>query len=182
MPIITITTNLPEVQRAFTRFQDEMGEGCQTAVAKGVSEGREWMLARRRWKDRTGDTARATTGQVTVTRREGAEGRMDCAVEHASYLDQGTVPHIIRPKAIRGSPKASRHPGQSVRARNDIGTTRVSLRWYDAGGSPVFRKEVHHPGTTGDGFFDQGVKKCDEVMQQQIVVAFDQAERKFRGA
>lgn len=182
MPLITITTNAKDVLRALTRFQDDMGTGCQVAVKKGVREGVDEMLASRRWKDKTGDTARATRGQLTVQRREGAEGRMDCAVEHASYLKDGTVPHIIRPKAIRGSPKASRHPGQSVRALNDIGTTRISLRWYDAGGMPVFRKEVHHPGTTADSFWDKGVEQCETTMKREIEVAFIQADRKFQAA
>lgn len=163
-----ILENLPDVRRAFERARDMVSTGCVKAVTQGTAEGVAEMLAVRTWKDVSGKTRQATRGYLTTQSREGAEGIMECAVDNASYLDSGTVAHTIRPKAVRGSKKASRSPGQSVRARNDIGTTRVSLRWYDGGGQPVFRKEVHHPGTKGDGFFGKGVQKCERVMIREI--------------
>lgn len=162
--------NLGQVLNAFTRCQDEMGLACQMAVKNGTSEGAAEILSVRRWKDVTGEAAKKTRGYLTVQRREGAEGVLEMAVHYASYLDSGTVPHEIWPKAIRGTPKSKRRPGQTVRKIDDVGTTRVMLRWYEGGGTgnPVFRRMVKHPGTTGDGSFGKGVQKCERVMLREV--------------
>lgn len=167
--------NLPDVLRCFERVKDEVGDGCRQAVDKGTREGAREMLATRRWKDRSGATRAATRGYLTVARREGAEGILECANITASWLDSGTVPHVIRPKEghrFIGPLKQ----GQSRRQKGDIGTHRVALRWYDAGGSPVFRGVVHHPGTTGDGFFQRGVQKCEQVMVHEIEASVARAQ------
>lgn len=168
--------NLPDVLRAFSRATDQVGEGCRRGVTMGVREGVGEMLATKTWKDRTGNTRRATRGYVTVARREGAEGVMECLAETASWLDSGTVPHVIRPKEGHRFVGPLKE-GQSRRKKTDIGTHRVALRWYDAGGSPVFRGVVHHPGTTGDGWFARGVQKCERVMIREIELGVVQAQR-----
>lgn len=178
----TVIENVPEFARTYNRAVAKVGEGCQIGTKLGCSEGIAEVLARRKWKDRTGEARKALRGYVTnLTSDEGAEGVMEWDVDYASYLDEGTVPHTIQPKAVRGSSKSSRAPGQTVRAQNDVGTTRVMLRWYDSGGDPVFRKVVHHPGTRGDGAFGAGVQKCERVMQREIELSIPRAQAVLDG-
>lgn len=163
--IITIE-NLPEFLQTGQRVQDEVGVGCFNAVRSGSSEGIAHMLAVRKWKDVTGETRRTLRGSLTASNAFGAEGVMECASEIASYLDSGTVPHTIVPRSVSGKPRAKKVVGG--RSLPDVGTHRVMLRWYDGGGNPVFAREVHHPGTRGDGFFGAGVQKCERVMIREI--------------
>jgi hypothetical protein len=54
---------------------------------------------------------------------------------HALFVEKPTRPHLIRTKP----------PGRPARS----GKGKGALRWLGAGGRPVFREEVRHPGTSG---------------------------------
>lgn len=180
MHITCTIENLPEVERAWDRAHEEVGRGCYLAVKLGTQEAAAEALHVRHWKDRTGDSRKKVRGYVTASGRTGdgynAEGTFEAAFEHASYLDSGTIAHFIRPKAWGGTKKAAKAQGRTVRGPTDIGTHRVALRWYDAGGNPVFRREVFHPGTKGDGFFAKGVQKCERVMQREVELSVARAQ------
>jgi len=133
------------------------------------------MLQVRTWKDRTGDTRKKIRTHPSAAPPRGAESIMEVAVDHASYLDTGTKPHIIRPRSLAGKPRAKKKiSGKKV---GDVGTHRVSLRWYSSGGQPIFAKEVHHPGTSGDNFFTKGVQKCERVMVSEIELGVERAQK-----
>jgi len=153
--MVTVTfawENLQEFGNAWARATDEVARGCQRGVRLGVDEGAREAIATRKWKDRTGEARRMTRGQVTQQTREGAEGVLESAVPYASYLDSGTVPHDIYPRRA------------------------LALRWYDAGGSPVFAKRVRHPGTRGDGYFGRAVQKAERVLIREIEIGVAKAQ------
>lgn len=168
-------SNLLDFIRELGSCVNEIRGGCKKGVTKGIADGVQVMLAGKRWKDRTGETRKATRSRLVLVTREGAEGIMECAIDRASYLNSGTVPHDIRPKEgykFIGPLKS----GQSRRKKTDIGTHRVALRWYNAGGQPVFAAVVHHPGTKGDGFFDLGVERCKQVIIHEVNESVDRAQ------
>lgn len=76
----------------------------------------EFEAATSKWKNRP-----AFRGYVRVDAR-GILVSVGTQNEIFKYVDEGTVPHIIRPKNAK------------------------MLHWVSAGGEDVFAKEVHHPG------------------------------------
>lgn len=169
--------NLDEFRREWHRAEEEIGAGTVRGVTLACREGAAEALRTRRWKDRTGETAKRTRGVVEFSTHGGATGFIECAVPHASYLSEGTEPHDIYPKATRGSSVASRKPGQTVRKLSDIGTTRVSLRWYNSGGGAVFARSVRHPGTAPDPFFANAYLKAERVMLREVELGAERAQR-----
>lgn len=175
--MITVTIdNESEFRREWHRAELAIGAGTVNGVVLGVKEAAEEALRTRRWRSRTGETERNTSGVVEFTTQGGAVGYFECAVPHASFLADGTKPHDIFPKAIRGTPKSQRKPGQTVRARDDIGTTRVSLRFYNEGGVAIFRKVVHHPGTKPDAFMANGFLKAERVAVREVEIGVVNAQ------
>jgi hypothetical protein len=181
MRITTTIENLAEMLRAWGDVDQTVVAGSRAAVFKGCREGIDEMLRVRTWKDKTGKTRKAMRVTTAASPARGAEAFMEVASETASWLDSGTVPHIIRPKMHGGTKKAAKAQGRTVRGKQDVGTHRVSLRWYDGAGNAVFAKEVRHPGTKGDGFFGKGVIKCEAVMVREIEMAVDQGQKILDG-
>lgn len=76
--------------------------------------------------------------------------------ERFGWVDEGTRPHIIRPKPGRG-PKARLRFKPGFRAKsqpNSLGSF-AGQTW----GTPVFAREVHHPGTKARNFTKTIMKK-----------------------
>jgi len=178
MPALTLEIeNETEFRHAWTQATEFVTRGMQTGVERGVKEGAEEALRVRTWKDRTGDTRRAIRGFLERKPTDTVDGILECAVAHASFLDEGTEAHEIRPKEGRGF-VGPLQPGQSRRKPGDVGTHRVALRWYD-GGVVHFAKVVHHPGTKGDGFMAKAAQKVERVMIREIEVGVVNAQALF---
>lgn len=66
-------------------------------------------------------------------------------VEYAKYVNDGTPPHPIRPKAGRpGKPKAG-------------GGNKPTYLRFEVGGRIVYARQVMHPGTRAKPFLDRAV-------------------------
>lgn len=169
--------NVDEVRRAVNQAVVAIGAGTVNGVKLGVREGAEEALRTRRWKDRTGETARKTRGYVTDSGHEegNAKGVIECDVKHASFLADGTPAHEIRPRAWSRSDKVSR--SQKLRAKDDVGTNRVALRWYDAGGDVHFAAVIHHPGTKPDAFMANGYLKAERVIIREVEIGVSVAQK-----
>lgn len=176
MPIHVLLENFEQCKREWSRVEDVLAEGCQLSVERACVEGAQEALSTRRWKDRTGEAAKRTRGYIELKARGGAVGVIECKVPYASFLDSGTKPHDIYPKEGKGfvGPLPA---GQSRRDRGDVGTHRVALRWYDAGGEAHFARVVHHKGTTGDGFFARAYQKAERVIVREIEQAVLRGQR-----
>jgi len=59
----------------------------------------------------------------------------------SKYLENGTLPHQIR-------------------AKGKIFGGADMLRWFSEAGTPIFRKEVHHPGTQGKHIIANSYKEA----------------------
>lgn len=95
---------------------------------------------------KTGNLGRTIhLGAVTPTRAETI-----ASAHYAAYVEQGTRPHVIRPK----NRKALRFPA-------DAGSARLSGS-PRTGGRVRFAKRVNHPGTRAQPFMLPGAKKAIE--------------------
>lgn len=169
--------NLDECRREWHRAEMAIGDGTVRGVEFGVKEAAEEALRTRRWKNRTGNTERNTRGVVEIRVQGGAVGYFECAVAHASFLADGTVDHDIYPKAGFGTRASKRKPGQTNRKITDIGTHRVALRWYDAGGQVHFAAHVHVKGMQPDNFMANGYFKAERVIVREVEIGVSHAQQ-----
>ncbi len=79
----------------------------------------------------------------SITRRTTPKGFLVYATApYAKFVDQGTSPHAIFPKAT------------SV------------LRWFGTLGNPIFAKHAFHPGTKGSHFVSRTKEAMRQVLEQ----------------
>jgi hypothetical protein len=181
---VAVITNLEEFMRGWTAIRLNLVQGIHDGVHLGCTEGAAEALATRRWKDRTGQTRAATTGFIAERTDRGASGWIQCLVNWASFLEEGTVPHLIWPKAAWGAPISSLKPHQTRRARGKgphehiVGRGRF-LRWKDEAGDQHFARVVHHPGTAADGFIGRGVQKAERVILRELEIAAGRAQHRW---
>lgn len=110
---------------------------------------------------KTGNLGRSIhIGAVTPTRAE-----TSASADYAGYVEQGTRPHVIRPK----NRKALRWAASSGDARLS-GSPR-------SGGRVRFAKRVQHPGTRAQPFMVPGAQKAVEGagLKATVVKAWDSA-------
>lgn len=144
--------NEAEFRREWRRAEDAIGDGTVKGVDLGCKEGAAEALRARTWKDKTGEAARKTRGYLEFSVHGGAVGVIECAVPYASYLDSGTKPHEIWARKA------------------------LMLRWYDSGGTPVFAKMVHHPGTRGDGFMGKAYHQAERTVIREVEIGVAKAQ------
>jgi hypothetical protein len=101
----------------------------------------------------------------------GAYGFLTNTTPYATYIEYGTSAHDIWPKEGHGFIGPTRR-GQSRRARTDIGTRRVALR-FEIGGRIVFRRMVHHPGNAPMPFMQPASEYAGfvivRVMENEVI-------------
>jgi hypothetical protein len=171
----TVYIDTSDIEGGFRAVVAELCRGTVRGLVVGLREGGEAAVSTGRWKDRTGETRAKTKGVVDFTTQNGGAGELQSLVDHASYLDGGTRAHEIRPKAGNGE-MGPLLPGQSRRSKTDIGTHRVALRWYDAGGEVHFARVVHHPGTQATGYMAAGVQQFERTFIRELEVSVDRAQ------
>ena len=96
----------------------------------------------------TGKLEVSGISQPVLYDRVSARGGMSWPVRYASIMDEGSRPHMIRPKMGKGVTGPVR-PSQT---RRKGGKALRFLRWEGADGRPVFAREVLHPGTKAMNF------------------------------
>jgi len=128
--------NMPSVLAALSRPNVE--QHIINAVAESyVDDMHDWIDEGRAFKNQTGHLQQSIgwhpngNGKATVFTQ----------AEYAQWVEEGTRPHVIKPKDGR---KALKIPNGSV-------TSPVGPQL--AGGGYVLRRAVHHPGTSPMPFF-----------------------------
>jgi hypothetical protein len=148
--------------------------GMRRGVARGVEEGAREARARHLFKNRTGNLEKSIQGRVTgsragaPTRRRksvGSEsagdfgaveahwGVIESKLPYASYVEDGTRPHVIVPKKAR------------------------LLHWEEPQGDHHFARRVKHPGTRPLPFMAFAYVKCERVMIREIEIGVADAQR-----
>ena len=142
--------------------------GMRKGVSMGVAEGAQEARTAHRFQNRTGNLEKSIVGVVTASRTsvgaangsnrigrlkvdnldgaiDGAHfGEMRATMEYASFVENGTKPHVILPK--RGK----------------------WLAWENPQGDWHFARKVNHPGTKPYGYMAQAYLKCERVMIREV--------------
>lgn len=176
--MFTVSFDLSGIERGAAAFTRTMVAGVRNAVATAAREGAD-EARRGSFKDQTGAARKSIdTREIIAAIAPGAETRWEiaCRVPYASFLDEGTNAHEIRPKLGRGV-EGPLLPGQHRGRRAE----RAVLHWIGSGGD-VFASLVHHPGTHGTGFMGKAALKAEAVLTREVealppkaVAAFDAA-------
>lgn len=156
-----ISLDLSGFNDSVRRTKAELFRECREAAQAGAFAGRDHAKAGR-FKDRTGRLRREIVA-IPAPVVFGPEWEIVAPTPYAGFVEYGTAPHWIRPKAGYGT----RHPllpGQSRRAITDIGTHRVALRWYDSSGRVHFAAAVYHPGSRPIPFMRPAGEVAGDVM------------------
>lgn len=149
---------------------DSLPEAVSAACKAGV------IAAQPHIPIRTGKLQKSGKSRITSRNRFSTWGEMRWSKDYASFVDEGTRRHDIRPKfSGRGAPR----PGQRRRGSKDVGTTRVALRFLQ-GGETRFARVVHHPGTQGRHFSDVAKAECTAVLIKGVLQAFTVGQRALR--
>ena len=132
------------------------------AAEAGIAEAK-----RGRFRDRTGKLRREIHHTSITLSGSEVFTYLVSATPYARYVEYDTRSHWIRPKAGGGFIGPLR-AGQSRRSSGDIGTHRVALR-IPVGSGFIFRREVHHPGTTGTHYMRNGGLYASLVLREQLM-------------
>jgi hypothetical protein len=159
---------------------EELNNGMRIAVANASTEGAEEARATHVYKDQTGNLTKSTTGRLLDHGRGYANGEIVAKAKYASYVENGTAPHDIWPKAGEAT-KGPMRQGQSRRTKGDIGTDRSALRWQGSDGSTHFARMVHHPGSKEHPFMGQAYNKAARVLVRDVESSIERVRAIMEG-
>lgn len=171
--------NAAEFMGAVQALQEEIQRGCVGVVQETCLDGAEHARTVGQFKDQSGELRRSIKAFPTTRTENGAKGSFGTKLPRAGFIEGGTDPHDIRPKAGEGS-KGPLRQGQSRRAKGDIGTHRIALRWTE-GGEVRFARVVHHPGTSARPFMGPAYIKAQGVLFARTELLTARAIAHFQG-
>lgn len=132
--------------------------------------------AKLRAPNQMGRLVTSLTTSVTPS-GDGVQGVLGTDVRYARYVEEGTAPHLIRPR----NAKALSWLGRRVTGARLVSTRRGSVL---AGGrlrttSRIFARVVHHPGTAARPFLRAGLEEVlpeiPRILVAEIRAALGQA-------
>lgn len=150
--MIDLTFDLSDVRRGCREGDVQQLGVARAAPLVAAQEGQARAMARRRYKDRSGQLT-ASAKVTSTTSETGGEAEMVWSAPHASFVDEGTPPHDIRPRR------------------------RTYLKFDGGGGSPVFARVVRHPGTRPTGFAGDAAQTAERVLVREVEVGFRELEQ-----
>ena len=158
-----------DFRRCVARTKKELSVTLVRAVNRAAAAARD-EAKRGRFKDRTGRLRAQIRTDSAVSTAAEAYTYVVSGAGHSRFVEYGTQPHVIRPKAGHGfiGPISA---GQSRRKATDIGTHRVALRWY-VGGKPVFARYVRHPGSAPYPFMRPAAALAEVVLREELRSGF----------
>ena len=162
----TVDIDTSDLERAWAKSLTVLSDGIRQGVADGVTEGAQEARTVHRYKDRTGALTASTVGRVEVSAPGGAVGVIEATKPYASFVEEGTAAHEIRPKLGAGV----EGPLQKGQRRRGRGAERAMLHWEDDNGHHFARK-VNHPGTPSLPFIGPAVLKAERVIVRDVEVA-----------
>lgn len=167
-----------EFDRVTIRTLETLEFGVRDAVRNAAEEGAAEAKRSGRFKDRTGQLRANIVANFLRSNGISATWEILSPTFYSRFVEEGTRPHDIWPKAGYGSQGPLR-PGQTRRAsgkgpHEHIVGRGLALRWVDASG-PHFARMVHHPGTQPDSYMSYGYFKAERVLYAEIHVGIAKA-------
>lgn len=161
-----------DLRAAFHKAEESLAGDIRRAVAIAATEGADAARARApRKSGRLQSGIRADLRGISATE---PTAWIVSDAPYSAYVEEGTKPHWIRPKAAKGFVG----PLYESQSRRRSGRPRVVLR-FEVGGTVFFRPVVHHPGTSPHPFMGPAYFKAEAVLQREIELALVRAQRFF---
>lgn len=188
---MTCEFNEAEFVATCARVTNRMSIGTINAVGSSIAEAVADGRAHHSFKNQSGALEKSIHGEVTsiIGSGRGAEGFVAADAEHASFVEDDTRAHVIRPKADAGTvgpldegqSKLSRAETKAIKQRNRVRgagytTGTRMLSWMGKDGYRHFARVVHHPGTKGQPFMGPMFLKCERVCERDIVASVPAAQ------
>lgn len=148
-----LEVDLSDVRRACVEGQAQRVLSSHRAVEVAAVEGVTQAKARRRYKDRTGGLTAKALGRAVEATPQGGLAEMTWDAPYASFVDEGTRPHEIRPKR------------------------RTFLRFSIGGGPPIFARVVRHPGTRAAAFTGDAETAAERALTREVEASFLDLEK-----
>jgi hypothetical protein len=137
---------------------DELALGLDTAAAQALDDALTVTTrsagATSLYHDRTGLLRHSTVAKLD---RAKLRGSVSNAVKYARYVEEGTRPHVIRPR-------------------------RAKMLRFTVGGRVVFSHGVHHPGTSPRPFMRVAGEAGEAALSVALDARVDAAIRRSHGS
>ncbi|MEJ7728212.1 MAG: hypothetical protein WKG00_03270 [Polyangiaceae bacterium] len=167
MLTIDIGAAVAAIQDGWQEAQRELAGGLEAAVDRAVTEGAAEARSTHRYQNRSHDLTDSI--QATPPRGGGragdVEGEIRADAGHASFVDAGTSPHVIKARNAQ-------QPGKNGKARKPMLRFRIGGQW-------VSKEQVNHPGTAPDAFMGRAYQKAERVLEAELEVAAVRAVERF---
>lgn len=170
-----VEIDVGELERDWAEACAVLSDGIVKGVTRGVTDAAAEARTTHAFKSHTGALEASIRGRIETATRGGAVGVIEALASYASYVEEGTSPHDIRPKAGEGSVGPLRQ-GQSRRKKGDVGTHRSALR-FEVGGETRFAAVVHHPGGRSMPFMGPAVQHAERIIEAEVDLAVERAAR-----
>jgi Bacteriophage HK97-gp10, putative tail-component len=168
-PITTLDTSRfdKRVEQTIAKLRHSLESAGRDAGRAGLDQAR-----RGGFQDRTGELRGTLRWNIVGWTGERFVISITAPKHYASFVELGTQPHEIWPKAAYGASKSSLRGGQSRRGRGSGPHEHVvgrgyALRWVDASGEH-FAKMVHHPGSRPIRFMFPAQIQATETYRESL--------------
>jgi hypothetical protein len=170
--MLTCSVDLSSFRTAVGRTLDHLQRDIESSVRAAAYAGERQAKAGD-FKDKSGELRRKIQARQVRGGHLSSTWMFVAETSYARFVEEGTKPHDIWPKAAFGASKSSLKPGQTRRGRGKgphesvVGRGRA-LRWKDEGGGEHFAGMVHHPGTKPVSFMGRAYWKAESVLMRDL--------------
>jgi len=165
--LLTCSLDLDGFRAASRRTIGAVRVGVFTASRVAAQEAATYAKETGQFKDRTGNLRKNIKAKFLSATDNGSRWQVISKEQYSRFVEFGTAPHVIRPKAQNGF-SGPTLKGQSRRGDRDIGVGRGhALRW-NKGGKMFFARLVNHPGTRSYPFMIPALFKAESVLWREL--------------
>ncbi len=154
MMAFRVEVDLSEFRKGWAAMQHDLVDTARNSADEGAKAGAEYARNNHAWQNRTGnlqDSIRAVTGIPT---ERGGKAMFEAGAKYASFLEEGTRPHVIRPKNKKA----------------------LAFYWENEGIDFV-GPYVNHPGTDPMPYMGPAYLKAERVIIARILAGIPEAQR-----
>lgn len=169
--MLTASLDLSQFRADVERTRRTIKLGIARGVGKAAAEGAQEAKRSGRFKNRTGELRRSIVARFLSDTGASVEWEILSPARYSKFIEEGTRPHDIWPKAGHGL-KGPLRSGQTRRAtgkgpHEHIVGRGQALRFM-VGGRWVFARMVHHPGAAADPYMSQAYTKGFAVLVREL--------------